>query len=75
MGSERVFLPKTEKEIQNIVAHLLRDVKALEKMLKTPGMFENSPIRIGAEQELCLIGKNWKPSMTNMAVLEKANNP
>jgi len=74
MGSAKVFLPRTEKQVQGFMVNLLRDVKALEKML-ADDMFEKSPMRIGAEQELCLIGKNWKPSMNNMAVLENATNP
>ena len=73
MGSEKVFLPSTE-ELQQFVVHLLKDSKALEKMLYDD-MFEKEPIRIGAEQELCLIDKNWKPAMANLEVLKRANNP
>ena len=72
MGSEKVFLPTT-KELQQFVVHLLKDSKALEKMLYDD-IFEKEPIRIGAEQELCLIDKNWKPAMANLEVLKRANN-
>lgn len=72
MGTEKVALIK-KKELQAFMVHILRDVKALEYMLEK-GMFESENIRIGAEQELCLIDKNWKPAMLNMQVLERANN-
>ncbi len=72
MGSEKVFLPSTT-ELQHFVINLLKDLRALDTMLEQD-VFEKNPIRIGAEQELCLIDKNWKPAMKNMEVLAKANN-
>ncbi|OWY18196.1 CBS domain-containing protein [Sphingobacteriales bacterium UPWRP_1] len=72
MGSDKVLLMQKD-ELQEFVVHILRDLKALEKMLEQD-MFERNVVRIGAEQELCLIDKNWKPAMINMKVLEKLNN-
>ena len=43
------------------IDQLVADIEALDKMLKT-GMFEKSPIRIGAEQEFCLADESWNPS-------------
>ena len=58
-------------ELQNFVSHLLRDVQALEYMLDN-NWFETETIRIGAEQEMCLIdNKTFRPASINMEVLEK----
>ena len=72
MGTGKVIMPEKEQE-QQFVIKLLRDVHALERMLKND-VFEKEPIRIGAEQELCFVDKNRKPAMSNMAVLERAKH-
>ena len=54
-------------------AHLLRDLKALEIMLEK-GMFETELQRIGAEQEISLVGEDWKPAPVLMNILEKVND-
>ncbi len=48
---------------------LLDDIKALEKMLEQK-MIEKSPIRIGAEQEFCLVGDHWEPSDKALEILK-----
>jgi len=54
---------------------LLRDVTALEYMLDND-WFETDPIRIGAEQELCLVDKTtFKPKPIAMEVIKKLNLP
>lgn len=73
MGTEKVFLPRKGSDRQKFMIRLLRDVKAMEKMIEDD-LFEKSPIRIGAEQEMCLIDENWKPAMLNGEVLKHANN-
>ena len=73
MGDFNVKKMSSKKELQNFTQHLLNDVQALEMMLEK-GLFETDPIRIGAEQELCLIDKNWKPASINLEILEKAKN-
>ncbi len=50
------------------IEHLLSDIKALEIMLKN-GMIENDIIRIGAEQEFCLVDKNWRPANNATQIL------
>lgn len=69
MGEQRVSLLKDEKQMQNFVRHLLKDVQALEYMLKHD-WFESGITRIGAEQEMCLIDKNFKPTLKAMQTLE-----
>jgi len=51
------------------VEHLLSDIEALQVML-AKGLFANDVIRIGAEQEFCLVDHNWEPSNMAMEVLE-----
>ena len=72
MGSMKVILP-SKKQLQSTLVDLLRDVSVLEKMLDDD-LFEKDPIRIGAEQEMCLVDKYWRPSMKNIEVLKTANN-
>lgn len=70
MGEERVNVPK-EENLQNFIRHLLSDVQALEHMLNND-WFETEPIRIGAEQEMCLVDKRTlKPAPIAMNVLKR----
>lgn len=57
--------------MQQFVKKLLNDVKALNYMLEND-WFEDDIIRIGAEQEMCLVDKRtMKPHCIAMDVLEK----
>ncbi|NJC27086.1 CBS domain-containing protein [Neolewinella antarctica] len=70
MGEERVNVP-TEKSRAEFTRHLLQDVQALEYMLKNE-WFETDTIRIGAEQEMCLVdSKTLKPTPKNINVLNR----
>jgi CBS domain-containing protein/gamma-glutamylcysteine synthetase len=70
MGEERVKIAETADDMQQFVRHLLRDVQALEYMLDND-WFEDGIIRIGAEQEMCLINRNYKPAYKAMQILEE----
>ncbi|MEZ4886734.1 MAG: CBS domain-containing protein [Chitinophagales bacterium] len=72
MGSEKVKLP-TKKELQNFVVNILKDVRALDKMIESD-MFEKEPIRIGAEQEMCVVNQDWKPAKVNLELLKNINH-
>ncbi len=70
MGEQQVSLVEDRALMQRFVRHLLRDVQALEYMLKN-NWFETDTMRIGAEQELCLVdSKTLKPSLQAMQALE-----
>jgi len=73
MGEEKVTIPQ-KQELQYFVKSILKDVRVLEMMLETD-IFDTDTIRIGAEQEICLIDNNGKPAMNSLQILEKANNP
>ena len=71
MGEQRVSILKDADNMQRFVRQLLDDVQALDYMLQND-WFESDIIRIGAEQEMCLVYKDtMKPAPIAMEVLEK----
>lgn len=72
MGEERVRLASSssKSDMQHFVRQLLQDVQAFETMLEG-NWFEDDVLRIGAEQEMCLIDKHYKPACTAMQILEE----
>lgn len=74
MGEERVKLADSQEEVQRFMKYVLKDIRALKKMLSEDGWFEKKPIRIGAEQELCLVDRHSKASPRNMEVLDKLDD-
>jgi CBS domain-containing protein len=70
MGEQKVSLVSDGEQMQKFVKNLLQDVEALEYMLEHD-WFETDTMRIGAEQELCLVDKKTlKPATIAMEVLE-----
>jgi len=61
----------TQDTVQRMafVQHLIDDIKALELLLEK-GLFEDDIVRIGAEQELCLIDEDYRPFGVNLNLLE-----
>ncbi len=71
MGFQRVTTAESPAERLLFVRRLLDDVQAFEYMLEN-GWFEEDPIRIGAEQEMCLVhNKTYKPATINVEVLSR----
>lgn len=71
MGEQKVNIATDQEELRKFTRSLLRDVQALEYMLHND-WFETETIRIGAEQEMCIINnRTLKPSNLAMPVLEK----
>jgi CBS domain-containing protein len=71
MGEQKVSLVSDEESMQQFVKQLLRDVQALEYMLEND-WFETDVVRIGAEQEMCLIdAKTFKPAPIAIEALKK----
>jgi CBS domain-containing protein/gamma-glutamylcysteine synthetase len=71
MGESRVKLADSQEEVQRFMKYVLKDLRALDRMLEEGDWFETDPIRIGAEQELCLVDQQAKAWPHNMEVLEK----
>ena len=61
-------------ERRQFVQRLLTDVQALEEMLRI-GMIESGQRRMGAEQELVLVGPGCRPAPINIELLERLNDP
>lgn len=71
MGFQKVNISDSRQEMLHFVRNLLNDVKAFEYMLEQ-NWFESDIVRIGAEQEMCLVDNNtFKPANINMEVLER----
>ena len=73
MGSQSVkpITNKTERKI--FINHLLNDIEALDRMIKSDA-FEKGVQRIGAEQELCIVDKYYRPSFNALQILEHIND-
>lgn len=70
MGEERVKLADDNEQIQTFMKHVLRDLRALQKMLDE-NWFETDTLRIGAEQELCMVDAHGKIFPRSLEVLKK----
>ena len=73
MGSPSVKAITSLSERKEYLVHLLNDVKALEHMISND-LFEKGVQKIGAEQELCLIDKKFRPSKKALEVLDQIND-
>ncbi|HHM02333.1 MAG TPA: CBS domain-containing protein, partial [Caldithrix abyssi] len=73
MGESRVSGRGMVEERNRFIYSMLRDIKALEIMLER-GLFEQGVERIGAEQEMCLVDRHWKPAPVNMSILSELND-
>jgi CBS domain-containing protein/gamma-glutamylcysteine synthetase len=69
MGEERVKLADDNEQVQTFMKHVLRDMRALKTMLDED-WFETDILRIGAEQELCMVDPHGKVFPKSMEVLE-----
>ena len=70
MGNLNVKLVAGRSDLNENTRCILRDLKALEYMLEE-GQFNEDPIHIGAEQELCLLDSHYKPAPISLDVLER----
>ena len=74
MGEHIVKSTFDEIERKVFVENLIDDVKALEILLDQ-GLIEDNVVRIGAEQEMCIIDKEYRPSGESLNLLEKIDDP
>ena len=68
MGQQKIRANSSKQERKDFIQHLLNDVEALDKML-TENKVESGVIRIGAEQEFCLVDKQFRPSTKGPDIL------
>jgi len=72
MGSLNTKLSPGPSATRKFTMALLRDLKALEWMIENDKI-ESDTYRLGAEQELCLIDKNFRPAPIADQVLRELN--
>ncbi len=69
MGESNVKKLLESSEKVHYIKQLMADIKALEYMLENK-MFEKETLRIGLEQEFCLVNQEWEPSNNAEKILE-----
>lgn len=69
MGEQKVRHIQKGIDTARHTRNLMNDIEAIERML-AQSLFEKNTTRIGAEQEFCLVNKDWEPSDKAMEVLE-----
>lgn len=74
MGNLNVVKLNSKKDRANYIHQLTKDIKALEYMLEND-MIEKAPLRIGAEQEFCIVDNEFNPNNNSLEILEKINDP
>ncbi|MBL36944.1 MAG: hypothetical protein CMP07_00890 [Xanthomonadales bacterium] len=74
MGEQNVEQNSDEATRRAFMKALLNEVRAMEEMLDA-GMFERDIRRIGAEQEMFLVDRAYRPAMTAMQMLEGMDDP
>lgn len=73
MGNQAVT--KIDKDSRaKFIKHLLGDIRALEIMLDK-NLVESDTIRIGAEQEFCLVNEDWRPADNATRILRTIDDP
>ncbi|MEY8848861.1 CBS domain-containing protein [Psychroserpens sp. XS_ASV72] len=73
MGSQSVQPISSRSQRRQFIYHLLNDIEALDMMIKSDA-FEKGIQRIGAEQELCIVNKSYRPSFNALKILELIND-
>jgi CBS domain-containing protein/gamma-glutamylcysteine synthetase len=63
-----------EQKRREFMHAMLADLRALDRMLRD-GLLETGPRRIGAEQEMFLIDRNWAPARASLQMIEKLADP
>jgi len=70
MGEPTLESYSDPQRLRLFMKSLLNDVQALREMISR-GLFETGVRRIGAEQELCLVDRSWRPSGRSEEVLAR----
>ena len=73
-GTSDVPPSSDARDHREFMKELLRDLQVLERML-LDDCIEAGVSRIGAEQELFLVNRDWLPATNNMALLEEIADP
>src|SRR5262249_7179568 len=63
-----------EHQRREFMHAMLADLRALDRMLRE-GRFDTGPRRIGAEQAMFVIDRNWAPARAALQMIEKLADP
>ncbi len=74
MGTQEVQARLTSEQRSRFMRALLRDVQALEHLIES-GTLESGVERIGAEQEMVMVDRDWQPAPIAMEVLAEITDP
>ncbi len=75
MGDQRILSDENEgARLRAFMKRVLMDLRALERMI-AEGKIESGVRRIGAEQEMFLVDRDWRPAPAAMKVLEAVRDP
>ncbi|WP_397446579.1 CBS domain-containing protein [Polaribacter sp. R77954] len=73
MGSQSVIAIKTQKDRKDFIKNVLNDLEAFQYMLEH-NLFEKGIVRVGAEQEICIVDKDYRPSTKALEILKEIND-
>jgi len=73
MGDLKIIKLSNERDKSNYIHHLVKDVEALDFMIEND-LIEKEPIRVGAEQEFCLVDNNFIAKNNALEILEEIND-
>lgn len=74
MGDQKVIQLDDKVNLRGFMQKIMEDVSALEKMIEQ-GMIEEGVTRIGAEQELCLLDRAYRPAPIADELLGAIDDP
>ncbi len=73
MGNLNVIKLTSKEDKANYIRLLTKDMEALDFMIRN-NMIEKTPIRIGAEQEFCIVDEEFLPNNNSLEVLKAIND-
>lgn len=74
MGEQHVLGLNKEQNISSFLQNVIKDLQALSEMI-SQGIIEKDVARIGAEQEIFLVGSDHRPAPRSLELLKEINNP
>jgi len=74
MGEMNISRENSEKQRRLFMRAVLNDLNALEMMIDN-GLIESGITRIGAEQEMFLVDKNFSPACKSVEIMADINDP
>jgi CBS domain-containing protein len=74
MGTQDIIRDLDPADLRSFITRLLHDLQALEAMIDQ-GAIESGVRRIGAEQEIFLVDRSWRPAPVAMEILEAVDDP